>query len=611
MSGSVRAITLTLSVRDADKVRQELEKIGPAGESAINRLDAAARRAAGNGGGVQALATATGETSNKFGNIRQVIGSAGFQLQDFAVQVQGGTSALTALSQQGSQFLGVFGPAGAIAGAVLSVGILAAQFFGMGETAEQEIKRIEANFEGMKRTADDVKKVLQEINDLFLGAGEASALAANRQRQNLIEETRRLLDLTVQRNEGNALELTQARRELAEREAAIARRDAEIRARTGARTNEFQQQDQSTLFPLRQRVAGLEADLSRSSERIGQLNEALTRAQNAGVAGPEVLGPPNPLPEQARQARASTAEEARRLREEQQQLNEMMREQQNILRANETPYERYQRQLEELAATQERLTEAEQRGAEVNGVRVRALSTEELARTTERFSTELERAEKAAKNTDDIGRSLGLTFSSAFEDAIIKGKEFREVLAAIAQDIAKLIIRKSITEPVGGAITSSISGLGLGNLFSNIFGGGASSQGVQIYSSSAAVGPFIPSANGNIFFGGNVVPFARGGIVQRPQVFPMANGGIGLMGEAGPEAIMPLRRDSAGRLGVAGGGGGTVIQQTINVDARGADSGVDQKIRAGVAVAVQQANAQLLAEINRGGSVAKQVGRRA
>lgn len=609
MSGSVRAITLTLSVRDADKVRQELEKIGPAGESAINRLDAAARRAAGNGGGVQALATATGETSNKFGNIRQVIGSAGFQLQDFAVQVQGGTSALTALSQQGSQFLGVFGPAGAIAGAVLSVGILAAQFFGMGETAEQEIKRIEANFEGMKRTADDVKKVLQEINDLFLGAGEASALAANRQRQNLIEETRRLLDLTVQRNEGNALELTQARRELAEREAAIARRDAEIRARTGARTNEFQQQDQSTLFPLRQRVAGLEADLGRSSERIGQLNEALTRAQNAGVAGPEVLGPPNPLPEQARQARASAAEEARRLREEQQQLNDMLREQQNILRANETPYERYQRQLEELAALQDRLNEAEQRGVEVNGVRVRALSTEELARTTERFATELERTEKAAKDADDIGRSLGLTFSSAFEDAIIKGKEFREILQAIAQDIARLIIRKSITEPVGAAVTNSLKGVSFSGIFDSIFGGSSASAARPGVMSSAS-GPLY-SANGNVFFGGNVVPFAAGGVVQRPTVFPMANGGVGLMGEAGPEAIMPLRRDSAGRLGVAGGGGGTVIQQTINVDARGADSGVDQKIRAGVAVAVQQANAQLLAEINRGGSVAKQVGRRA
>lgn len=604
MSGSTRAITLTLSVRDADKVRTELEKIGPAGEAAIQRLDAAAQRAAGTSGGVPALATATDNAGERFRNLRGVVGQAGFQLQDFAVQVQGGTSALTALSQQGSQFLGVFGPAGAVAGAVLTVGILAAQFLTMGENAEQELKRTEANFQGMQRVAEDVARVLREINDLFLTASERAAAATNRTRQQLVEDTQRLLDATIQRNEGNAVELAQARRELAEREAAIARRDAEIRARTGSRANEFQQQDQATLFPLRQRIAGLEADLGRSSTRIGELNEALQRAQNAGVAGPEQYGPPNPLPEQQRQERRSATEEARL-------LNEMLREQQSILRSNETPYERYQRQLVELAELQERLTEAEQRGAEVNGVRVRALSTEELTRTTERFSEELEKAEKQADKTNDVGRSLGLTFSSAFEDAIVKGKSFREVLAAIAQDIARIIIRKSITEPVGGAVSSALGGFNFGNAFNSIFGGGASTQGVQIYSSPSAVGPFAPSANGNVFAGGNVIPFARGGLVSSPTVFPMANGGVGLMGEAGPEAIMPLRRDSSGRLGIAGGGGGTVIQQTITVDARGADTGVDQRIRAGIAIAVQQANAELLAQINRGGAVAKTVGRRA
>ena len=72
-------------------------------------------------------------------------------------------------------------------------------------------------------------------------------------------------------------------------------------------------------------------------------------------------------------------------------------------------------------------------------------------------------------------------------------------------------------------------------------------------------------ANGGAFASGNLVPFANGGaftnsIVSRPTVFPMANG-TGLMGEAGPEAVMPLKRDSRGRLGVTvsgGGGGGNV-----------------------------------------------------
>jgi hypothetical protein len=67
------------------------------------------------------------------------------------------------------------------------------------------------------------------------------------------------------------------------------------------------------------------------------------------------------------------------------------------------------------------------------------------------------------------------------------------------------------------------------------------------------------------------VPFARGGIVDRPTIFPMAHG-MGLMGEAGPEAVMPLTRTAGGELGVkaeGNGGGETHITMNINaVDSR-------------------------------------------
>jgi phage-related minor tail protein len=59
------------------------------------------------------------------------------------------------------------------------------------------------------------------------------------------------------------------------------------------------------------------------------------------------------------------------------------------------------------------------------------------------------------------------------------------------------------------------------------------------------------SANGNVFSGGNVVPFAQGGVVDGPHIAPMA-----LFGEAGPEAIVPLRRGADGNLGIASSGGG-------------------------------------------------------
>lgn len=77
------------------------------------------------------------------------------------------------------------------------------------------------------------------------------------------------------------------------------------------------------------------------------------------------------------------------------------------------------------------------------------------------------------------------------------------------------------------------------------------------------ISKILPFADGAAFQGGRVIPFAKGGIVTKPTIFPMARG-MGLMGEAGPEAVMPLKRGSDGKLGVEGGGGTTYITVHIN-----------------------------------------------
>ena len=88
--------------------------------------------------------------------------------------------------------------------------------------------------------------------------------------------------------------------------------------------------------------------------------------------------------------------------------------------------------------------------------------------------------------------------------------------------------------------------------------GGLLADGVN-----SAVSGLMPYENGAPFSQGRVMPFAKGGILSGPTTFPM-RGGTGLMGEAGPEAIMPLSRGADGKLGVRAQSGGSV-NVTMNI----------------------------------------------
>jgi lambda family phage tail tape measure protein len=110
-------------------------------------------------------------------------------------------------------------------------------------------------------------------------------------------------------------------------------------------------------------------------------------------------------------------------------------------------------------------------------------------------------------------------------------------LGAAFKDVAKSIISDIIQMTIRMLIFRAISGM---------FGGGGSTSITPLDGGAMSI---TTSAKGNAFSGGNVIPFALGGVVSSPTFFPMANG-VGLMGEAGQEAVMPLARDSSGRLGV-------------------------------------------------------------
>ena len=165
------------------------------------------------------------------------------------------------------------------------------------------------------------------------------------------------------------------------------------------------------------------------------------------------------------------------------------------------------------------------------------------------------------------------------EDAIVSltttGKfSFRDFALSVVNDLTRMATRMLIIAP----ILQFIKGL--------LSPGPGALEGVNAL--KTAIPGFALSANGNVFGQNGIQKFARGGIVNRPTMFPFANG-IGLMGEAGPEAIMPLKRGSDGKLGVAGGGGTSVV---VNVDAKGTQVEGDQnqgrQLGAAISAAVQQ-----------------------
>lgn len=167
----------------------------------------------------------------------------------------------------------------------------------------------------------------------------------------------------------------------------------------------------------------------------------------------------------------------------------------------------------------------------------------------------------------------GLTTNafSSMEDAIVEfastGKlSFSDMVNSMISDLIRLTVRANITGPLAGAL-----GSGLTSLFA--LGGGTATASVTGNSiSSGWANAFVNRkfATGGAFFGGNLSSY-RNSIVSSPTFFTHDRHisryakGAGLMGEAGPEAIMPLVRTSGGNLGVRAEGVGTSPQINIQV----------------------------------------------
>jgi hypothetical protein len=122
--------------------------------------------------------TSEGVASKLGGPLTGKIQQAGFQIQDFAVQVGGGTSAMTAFGQQAPQFLGAFGPAGSIAGAIIAIGAVAFNVFSkMGTDTRSAKEKLEEMDEAIQQIA---KNKTADLNQEFEDTATAFDLASKR-----------------------------------------------------------------------------------------------------------------------------------------------------------------------------------------------------------------------------------------------------------------------------------------------------------------------------------------------------------------------------------------------------------------------------------------------
>lgn len=144
----------------------------------------------------------------------------------------------------------------------------------------------------------------------------------------------------------------------------------------------------------------------------------------------------------------------------------------------------------------------------------------------------LEQIKQLNKETDFLSKSM----VSAFDQIVIKGKDVETVFKSLALNISKKAFRNAIS-PVEKGIGSAL-GFDASGIFKSLLGfakGGAVNTGLS------------------------------GGILNSPMAFPLGGGNVGIAGEAGPEAILPLARGANGELGVRTSGAGQAMNITVNI----------------------------------------------
>ena len=509
---------------------------------------------------IQKNAQASGMTLNQFGQVANVntrkmkrfgavgMQQVGYQVQDFAVQVQGGTSAMVALGQQGSQLLGIFGPAGAIAGMILAIGTgLAGAFMAAAKAGDDSVSSMELYKTAMEDTTEAVKTLRQENYMLAKGIQYAS-----------LAKAKQALDEIKYNNEVRRAKLSD---EIAERMMSGKQTDNHER-RLAKLDNKKQGFGGVFGKSYNEMVAEIEAQIAKLNVEL-EKNEALKlkkktkedlikqNEEQDKFLAKLTIQYENQIMIEGKQGEVLFAAK---------QINEMKEFELGLLAMGlKAEDEKYKKAVLTKELEQESLARAFykiQLEKEAEEARKKALQAERDRLKAAKAAHEA--AKKAAADIIALNKSIGSSMENALMSMVDGTKSVKDAFKDMAREIIKELYRIYVVKKITGMITGAIEG------------------------------KFAPDVGATA----NPHTRANGG--------PVSAGGRYIVGERGPEVFTPAMSGTI-TPNSGGGGGGTTIVQNINVS-----TGVQQTVRAEIRQMMPQiadsAKGAVLDAKRRGGS---------
>ena len=504
---------------------------------------------------IQKNAQASGMTLNQFGQVANVntrkmkrfgavgMQQVGYQVQDFAVQVQGGTSAMVALGQQGSQLLGIFGPAGAIAGMILAIGTgLAGAFMAAKKAGDESISTAKLYKDAMEESATAVRSLKDEN---YMLANSIQSVSVAKLKQALI-----------------AIKQEKADKEAAE-QAFLDQEAKNYEYGAGAIKVDFGDRKTSMFGETyNEAIAKIEAQIKKVQavfdENLGLKKEQqeaedlkkLIKAREDYIKTLEIQSDEQMI------ISDNTGRELLLAK----QVNEMNAVERHLKELGlELDDEQYQRAYRYKELEQEAVLLAYD-AVQAEKDRLQAIkdANEDYKKRIALAKKAHEAAKKAAADLIALNKSIGSSMENAMMSMVDGTKSVKDAFKDMAREIIKELYRIYVVKKITGMITGAIEK------------------------------KFAP----DIATTASALPKANGGPVNAGQRY--------IVGERGPEVFTPTM---GGHItpNSGGGGGGTTIVQNINVS-----TGVQQTVRAEIRQMMPQiadsAKGAVLDAKRRGGS---------